>query len=317
MQLTLVYRLKVVRFASEYKYPEFKVYEAEIYYFFSKEEAEAKIRETDWSIGWNSGVWCFTIEACPTGREVLHNVYRRWLYDGTGSFVAGTLCSELYKPGTCEQEEPYPGRRPEQCRFRPGDIVEVWNGDTVSLGIVFELPPVPDGGLRIWSEDCQEDSYITLHGEVDKSKFSLYLATHDHAYVTRVLAPARLVPEKYRRQPTRLLKAVDFEIEVTNFDSTSLWAEGTGLARPVWIRSKMSSAKPVVVVQLDPNYALTMSVGPEPEHLYGPISLLTAKEYMKVKAWIALNHEIILKHWENPDSAELCYGIKRLNTLKT
>ncbi len=308
----MIYRLKVVRFASEYKYPEFKVYGAEIYYFLSKEEAEAKIRDTDWSIGWDSGVWCFTIEVCPTGRQVLHEVYRRWLYDGTGSFVAVTLCSELNKPGTCEQEEPYPGRRPEQCLFRPGDIVEVWKGDTVSLGIVYELPPLPDEGLRIWTEDWMEDNYITLHGEVDKSKFSLYLATHDHAYVSRVLAPAQPVPDKYRRRLKRLLKAVDFEIEVTNFDATMVSAEGTGLDRPVWILSKRSSAEPVVVIQLNHNYALTMSVGPEPEHLYGPIVLLGAKEYKNVRAWIALNHEIIQKHWENPDSVALCYGIKQL-----
>lgn len=39
---------------------------------------------------------------------------------------------------TREKDEYFPGRRPDQCQFKPGDIVEYVFNDTVTLGIVME-----------------------------------------------------------------------------------------------------------------------------------------------------------------------------------
>jgi hypothetical protein len=72
---------------------------------------------------------------------------------------------------------PFPGRRPDQCRFKPGDIVEYVFNDTVTLGIVMECPPTPedvaDKGSRCsrynkpfeGKVEYEEDAYTILSEE--------------------------------------------------------------------------------------------------------------------------------------------------------
>jgi hypothetical protein len=100
-------------------YPSFHIHDAELFFYPTKEAAEAKIR----GFGWAPDLYCFIIEACPYNRDVTERAYRRWVYDDEGVFISETLCSEFEDPKTREQDEYFPGRRPDQCRFKPGNIV--------------------------------------------------------------------------------------------------------------------------------------------------------------------------------------------------
>ena len=42
-----------------------------------------------------------------------------------------------------ERNMEYQGRKPEDCHFKEGDIVEMMDDETVTLGIVYQQPPTP------------------------------------------------------------------------------------------------------------------------------------------------------------------------------
>lgn len=140
MKEDIIYRLRIKRRSTAAMYPSFHIHDAELFFYPTKEAAEDKMR----GFGWEPDLYCFIIEACPYNRDVTNRAYRRWVYDDEGVLISETLCSEFEDPKTREQDEYFPGRRPDQCRFKPGDIVEYVFNDTVTLGIVMECPPTPE-----------------------------------------------------------------------------------------------------------------------------------------------------------------------------
>ncbi|MBQ7609470.1 MAG: hypothetical protein IJU74_00050 [Bacteroidales bacterium] len=317
---SLIYRLIIKRRSSSATYPTFKLCDAEVFYYPSKEAAEAKIREFEWECD----LYCFIIEACPFGKDVHDKAYHRWVYDNEGNFISETLCSEFDDPNTHEQDEWFPGRLPEQCRFKPGDYVEVVCNDTVTLGIVMECPPTPedvaDKGLRCSRYDkpfdgkaeYEEDAYMTLHGRVDLHKYLQHKESLEFAYATNVLPASLPIPEIMKEQLKHLLVTVHDEIEYWMGDECTIGPKSTGLEKCVAVRSKYCSAEPVIYYLTPCNGALTVSVEKEPKRIRGYMTFVTAEEFAKVKEWIKLNYEVLMSNWNDPDSGALCRNVKRV-----
>lgn len=231
MKEDMIYRLRIKRRSLAATYPTFHICDAELFYYPTKEAAEEKIR----GFGWEPDLYCFILEACPYGRDVDYKSYRRWVYDDEGNFISETLCSEFEDSKTHEQEEYFPGRRTDQCRFKPGDCVEVAIDSTVTLGIVMECPPTPedvaDKGSRCSrynkpfeeKAEFEEDAYSILSGKVDLHKYSQFDETHEFYYTTNILPPSLPIPPELKRQLKHLLITVHDEIEYTNFDNAD-WA---------------------------------------------------------------------------------------------
>ena len=318
MKEAMIYRLRIKRRSLAATYPTFHICDAELFYYPTKETAEEKIRGFEWA----PDLYCFVLEACPFDRDVADKSYRRWVYDDGGDFISETLCSEFEDPKTREQEEYFPGRRQDQCRFKPGDYVEVVFNDTVTLGIVKECPPTPedvaDQGSR-WSRydkpfegkaEFEEDAYTILKGGIDLHKYSQYDEAREFSYTTNVMPASLPIPPETRQQLKRLLIAVHDEIEYAKFDECRLGPLDTGLEKDLIVRSKMSTSEPVIYYLTPGNGALTVSVEKEPRRIRGYMESVTAEEFAQVKEWIKLNCEVLMSNWNEPDSGALCENVK-------
>jgi hypothetical protein len=66
----------------------------------------------------------------------------------------------------------FPGRMPEECRFKRGDIVMFAGYRKLILGVVEELPPAPAFAQQVSEEngmlDSIDDAYMVLHGKGGK-----------------------------------------------------------------------------------------------------------------------------------------------------
>lgn len=318
-----IYRLTVVRREISKDQYAFNVYDDELYYYLTKEDAEAKIFQTQPSID----IYNFIIEECPLGRNVRKNVRRRWVYDRDGQYVSGTLCSELKDSRTGNPDESFPGRESNQCRFEQGDIVEVRRDDLVTLEIVYMQPPSPEDieihdnlldseeSSNPAEKDYREDSYVTLGNFFDKCTYSPFDSVRQDAYVTDVMPPQRGVNDKVAECLKKILKAVEFEIEVVRFDETLLQPHETGLEYTLSIRSKWSLKQPAVVVDIGDNMALTFSVETAPKIITGYEDMISDTDRERIKAWIVLNQTIIQEYWEQSiDSLDLSRRQKKISS---
>lgn len=79
-----------------------------------------------------------------------------YLYDSKGVRID----ERLYPNITFNDNNIYPGRTKEQCRFRKGDIVEVLRGGEISLAVIIGLPPGREEAQRINANGsyCLDDS---------------------------------------------------------------------------------------------------------------------------------------------------------------
>ena len=91
MKEDMIYRLMIKRRSAAATYPKFGIWDAELFFYPTKEAAEEMIR----GFGWEPDLYCFIIEACPYGRDVADKAYRRWVYDDEGTFISETLCCEF------------------------------------------------------------------------------------------------------------------------------------------------------------------------------------------------------------------------------
>lgn len=104
-----------------------------------------------------------------------------YLYDYEGNRIDERTFSTIM-----EDNGIYPGRTPEQIRFKNGDIVEVMNGEEIELGFVVGVPPDPE-----WAE--RFNNYVGIHmDDTDDSYTILFgsnFAYHEHADSLFVFKP--------------------------------------------------------------------------------------------------------------------------------
>lgn len=106
----------------------------------------------------NSQLYALYVYQLPIHKDVPFGLYQRlWVYDSLGNLNAQTMCTSLIEE-IDHTSAKFRGYEAGSIRFRPGDIVEVYDRDKnqVSLGVVVKQPPT--------IEQCWE-----MHKEVEKA----------------------------------------------------------------------------------------------------------------------------------------------------
>lgn len=142
-------------------YPKYKTRDAQIGVATSLERAVEIIKANVGNEFGLTNVHHFTV------REVLSDETYYWweyetirIYDRNGDLIDQTLTK--CRTDICER---FYGRRPEEIRFKPGDIVEVLNRDgEISLAFVAVLPPSVEKAARC-TLDTSDDCYVVLDHE--------------------------------------------------------------------------------------------------------------------------------------------------------
>ena len=183
----VIYRLDgyVISDLEEASYPVFDVYHQEEFLFHTLEEAEAKIAEL--AAENSEDRYCFFVFEVPVGVHCYHSWFQRARsYTRDGKLFAESAASSIADKN--EDYEPFFGRDEDELQFRPGDLVEVFSGDSVSLEIVYSLPPDRDAvKQRILANtrkfgiglDYSDDSYVTLDGDEG------YMECHSHPSIVQ------------------------------------------------------------------------------------------------------------------------------------
>ena len=215
-QKSRVYILKVFILTNRepHRYPNFSIYPIEAFCFLSLEDC---IKKIPYYIS-GEELYCFVVESHCCGIDMHFGTKERWLF-----LPDGTIFSHTF-PGDEEIERSieYIGREPEDCHFKEGDIVEMMDDETVTLGIVYQQPPTPAeieefrkerrerGG---WDEmvDGAEDRYIILVNQLRDNGDSIYMRSRRGPLASCLLPPSMPVPAKLRKRLQELLELVKKE----------------------------------------------------------------------------------------------------------
>lgn len=141
-------------------YPKYKTRDAQIGVATSLERAVEIIKANVNDEFGLTNVHHFTV------REVLSDETYYWwehesirVYDKNGDLIDQCLIQD--RTDICGK---FHGRKAEDIRFNPGDIVEVFNGDEISLAFVAYVPPSEEKAARC-KLDCTDDCYVVLTNE--------------------------------------------------------------------------------------------------------------------------------------------------------
>ena len=183
--IDLIYRLDgyVISDIEEATYPEFEIFHKEAIMFHTLEDAERKIAEL---VNKNSeDRYCFFVREIPVGVHCYYSwAQRTRSYTREGKLNAISVASEIEDQNG--NLEPFYGRDIDECNFRPGDFVEVFRGDRVTLEIVVSLPLDKitlekrslASGRKI-QLDFTDDGYTTLNGDEG------YMQCHSHPSIVQ------------------------------------------------------------------------------------------------------------------------------------
>ena len=97
--------------------------------------------------------YCAVITELAFGEDIRGNYVSKRAYDADGTLVDSTKCSSIFSEEWDDYRH-FRGRMPEEIRFKKGDIVEVFNGDSVSLAVVVGLPPSVERCYNIAKRMC-------------------------------------------------------------------------------------------------------------------------------------------------------------------
>ena len=197
-----------------HSYPEFSIYPIEAFCFLSLEDC---IRKIPYYIP-NEELYCFVVDSHCCGIDMHFGTKERWLFLPDGTLFSHTFSGDE----AFERNMEYQGRKPEDCHFKEGDIVEMMDDETVTLGIVYQQPPTPAeieefrkerrerGG---WDEmvDGAEDRYIILVNHLRDKGNSVYMRCRRGPLASCLLPPSMPVPEKLRKRLQGLLEQVKKE----------------------------------------------------------------------------------------------------------
>ena len=118
-----------------------------------------------------------------------HDTFSEYIYDAEGKRIDQRLLSAVYNEET--GLETFWGRDEADVRFKVGDIVEVFDGESVELAFVVAVPPNKERAKRINEGhpilDYSDDSYITMTTPD-------YLKSHDHVDALALFTPKFKIP---------------------------------------------------------------------------------------------------------------------------
>lgn len=164
-------------------YPSYKVTERKIATATTVESAERLIRDhvilcCEYYYMMPS-IHSFRVEERPLD-TLTNGCYSIRIYDKEGVKIDETMCSSII-----DDKQSYPGRTPEQIRFKPGDIVEFLYKDEINLGFVVSCPPTVELTMRIKAKGFDMDDTDDAYTIMTTSDY----ASHRHIYSVFVFKP--------------------------------------------------------------------------------------------------------------------------------
>ena len=120
----------------------FSVEIAQRFFYLDKEAAESKVTQIGTSNSYNTRIYAMFIYELPINKDVSSDQFQRiWSSDRFGSLVSHSYATEVID----DIEHPsakYRGRDKEAIRFKPGEIVKVYDREheIVASGIVAKTP---------------------------------------------------------------------------------------------------------------------------------------------------------------------------------
>ncbi len=164
-----LYRLTHYWMDKEATYPAFEL-STDIYYFPTHDRAESFIK--DKLAGEelkNCMTYCFKIEQIPFG-DLQFRTGAAWLYDQAGSLIDYTITT--WEEDSSQSR--FFGRPANRARFKKGDIVEVFDGESVKLAIVAADGPCVEWFWMLYQRciadgvdyyaDASDDCYYLIDG---------------------------------------------------------------------------------------------------------------------------------------------------------
>ncbi len=209
MKSKSIFELTLIQYCKDKpKYPKFEIFRWSLGYFSSLKKTEGAMKKciaekADLGLG-NQPLFGFIIKEFVVDVLSYQHAKNRKSY-----LPDGTLWDECPVHEDARLEE-FLGRPEENVRFRKGDLVEVLDGDTVTLEIVYGTPRSPEGVRQI-KKHAEEEGFRICLDESDDSYTTLTYLEYEHSHPNSVnLFPVRLpVNEKLRKK----LEAVLFEWE--------------------------------------------------------------------------------------------------------
>lgn len=159
------YELEVCIVKHPRRYPEYKVDYSSLAFCSSRESAE-KIKDEILQSGeeWLKDIYCWYIY-----ERVLDVNYDRseymacWLYNESGAMIDKRLFPSYWS------EDGFIGRSEDEIRFKFGDLVELYDGDTVRLAYVLASPRKKEWYVKKTEEngepyvgDVSDDTYTII-----------------------------------------------------------------------------------------------------------------------------------------------------------
>lgn len=179
------------------RYPEYNVRHESVAFCATKESAEKMMNEILHSDEeWLKDLYCFYIY-----ERVLDVRYDRseymacWLYNEEGQEIDKRTFPSYWS------EEGFCGRSKDEKRFKFGDLVELYDGDSVCLVYVLAAPRDKEWYRKKSEEDgcpyygdISDDSY-TVIGRMGNGQFIDYMANHMHVDALSLFRPHYTIPK--------------------------------------------------------------------------------------------------------------------------
>ena len=192
-----MFELEVCIIIHPRRYPEYNVDYCSLAFCESKESAEEIMRGfLHEGVDWRKDLYCFYIYERVLGVRFNRSEYMAcWLYNADGQEIDKRLFPSYYT------EDGFEGRSGEEVRFKFGDIVELYDGDTVSLVHVLAPPRGKEFYIRKTEEygspyrgDISDDTYIVL------KDCPHYFGGHLHVDALSLFKPHFAIPQSARKR---------------------------------------------------------------------------------------------------------------------
>ena len=183
------------------RYPEYTVEHHSLAFCASKESAEAIIRGALQSEEeWLKDIYCFYIYERALDVVACRSEYCScWLYSERGELIDQRLFP------SCWSEEGFVGRSDEEIRFKFGDLVEVYDGDSVRLAYVLASPRCKEWYRQKAEEkgkpylgDVSDDTYVIIE-RVGRGQYVDYMTNHNHADALSLFQPRYHIPKNIQK----------------------------------------------------------------------------------------------------------------------
>ncbi|MBF0502994.1 MAG: hypothetical protein HQM09_22860 [Candidatus Riflebacteria bacterium] len=170
LQKPLIHELKVITRESDNTIYPIRMSSLIIGFYSTLKSAEADMRAiaTDDYIPFNNASYDnvlfhhFVIQARALDKaQLLYDGYERRVYDNQGNFL-----------GVClPDNEPFSGKRPDECKYKEGEFVEFDDHGTLRLGIISILPLTPEIArkLPLGYADQTDNVYCVEFSNMDRS----------------------------------------------------------------------------------------------------------------------------------------------------